>query len=338
LSVVCATTQVETIDHVTELRGMLQAPPERQAMAAPSVSGPLESVRVQEGDAVHTGDVLAQVDAGPLRTAVEQASAEVQAAQAATRRAQAAATRAQKLFDDGILARKDLEQASADNDAAKAALAGAESRRRQAEQARGRATLRSPIDGVVVRILRRPGEVVDGTSATPVAEIADPSILELRADVPAAALVQLSRDQNATVAVDALPGQLFGARVIALSPAIDATTALGWARVRLDQNEATSKLHLGLPATARIEGQGHAALMVPASALRRAPGGADEVVVCARGEHGSLRAEAREVELGQREPDRVEVKSGLREGERIVIDRVVGLADGAPIVDGGSRK
>ena len=166
--------------------------------------------------------------------------------------------------------------------------------------------------------------MVDGGD-TAIAEIADVSVLELRAQVTAAELVELAPGAPAEVVLDAVPGRPLHGEVIAVAPAIDPETSLGAVRVRLTLPAGWSPT-VGLAGAATVTRPPRQALVVPAAALRRSLAGHDELLVCAGGH-----AEVREVEIGARPPAGVEVVKGLAAGDRIVVDHVLGIEDGVAI-------
>jgi multidrug efflux pump subunit AcrA (membrane-fusion protein) len=189
-----------------------------------------------------------------------------------------------------------------------------------------RAQVRTPLAGVVVRILRRSGELVDGTPATPVMEVADPSRLELVSDAPAADLVRVRKGAAAEVTIAALPGRQWTGAVSVVSPAVDRQTGLGSVRLELNLSGDTSP-PIGVLGSARIAvGVPRTAPTVPREALRSGPGAEAEVVLC--GSDGA--AHVRKIRRGAAAGARVEA-ADLRAGELVAVDPVLGLADGDPI-------
>jgi HlyD family secretion protein len=179
----------------------------------------------------------------------------------------------------------------------------------------------------VLHVLRKLGELVDGSAATPIAEVADLAVLEIHAQVSPAALAPLRERMPATVRVLGA-AEPRTASVYRVAPAVDATTLLGLVRLRLDKSDGVA---VGAAATARIAIAERPGIRVPASALRRSLVGADEVVVCDQGV-----ARVRTVQVGVRDERGVELASGVKPGEQVVIDHVLGLEEGQALV--GSKK
>jgi multidrug efflux system membrane fusion protein len=186
--------------------------------------------------------------------------------------------------------------------------------------------LRAPHAGVVLHVYRRAGESVDGTGATPIAEVADLAVLEVRAQVPPGVLAKLHEGLATTVRVLGTDTVLPGA-VSRVAPAVDPTTLLGTVRVQLEP--AKTAPPVGSAATALIAIGRHPGLVVPVTALRRSAVGTDELVAC----EGNV-AKVRAVTIGHRDESGVEIVKGLAAGEQVVVDHVLGLDDGQALIAG----
>ncbi|MGE5184178.1 MAG: efflux RND transporter periplasmic adaptor subunit, partial [Acidobacteriota bacterium] len=272
------------------------------------------------------GALLATIEDPALPAGTLEAKAGVAAAQAAKAAAEQELARQERLVSSGIGARKDLDDARAKAAAAAAELDAANARAGLASSRMARRELRAPRAGVVLHVWKHTGDVVDGTAATPVAEVADLTTLEVHAQVPPGPLARLAEGMTASVRVLGLPDSL-PATIVRVEPAVDPTTLLGMVRLRIDAADL-SKLKVGSAATAQIVVSKHPGITVPASALRRSLVGADEVVVCA----GNV-AHVREVDVGARSDKGVAIDKGLVAGDKVVVDHVLGLQDGQPLVD-----
>ena len=173
-SVKCADVQLAMVKDSIEVRGTVAPLPARDAQVAPQVSGLLLRVEVREGDSVAAGQVVARIDDGPLLDAAHQADAALARTRAEHQNARTTLARVQRVFEHGIAARQEVDDATAKEASARAAEAETEAAARQAHRQVERATVHSPLKGVVLKVLRKPGELVDGTPATAIAQIADP--------------------------------------------------------------------------------------------------------------------------------------------------------------------
>ena len=141
--------------------------------------------------------------------------------------------------------------------------------------------------------------------------------------VPEKELSRLKLDQPAQIVVEAWPEERFQARVLRISPVVDATT--GTIKVTLEVG-ARGKLRPGMFASVFLEMDTHdRALVIPKSALSFETFG-DTVYVANEGI-----AERRDLNLGFEEADHVEVLEGLSEAERVIVVGQDGLSDGTPI-------
>jgi RND family efflux transporter MFP subunit len=274
--------------------------------------------------------VLAVIEDPALPAGTAEARAAVAAAEAAKAAAELELARQERLVASGIGAKRELDDARAKAATATAELAAATARSGLASRQLARRELRAPRAGTVLHVWRRVGESVDGTSATPVAEVADLSTLELHAQASVAALAPLREGMIATVQVAGVATPVIGT-VIRVAPAVDPTTLLGSVRLRLAGMVAgplAATLKVGGAASAAIVVARRPGVVIPADALRRSLVGVDEVVTC--GDDG--KAHVHEVVIGQRGGRGVELTSGLAAGERYVADRVLGLEDGQAIV------
>jgi RND family efflux transporter MFP subunit len=182
-----------------------------------------------------------------------------------------------------------------------------------------------------VKVLRGTGELVDGTPATPIVEVANTEVLELSCDVASSDLVRVDEGAAVEVRLDALPERTVDGKVARIAPTVDPTTSLGRVRIELSPPAALlTRLRIGMGGKATVAVGERPALVVPPSALRRSQDGQDQVVVCARREGGTI-ASAKDVTVGARSAAGVEITRGLSVGTPVVVDRVLGLEDGTPV-------
>ena len=213
----CAAVTSMTVADTIQLTGTIAALPDRDAQVAAQVPGRIVKVLVREGDVVKAGQLLARVDDGPLGDDARAAQASLARTDAEVKNAEATATRVQRVFERGIAARQEVDDAVARAEAARATRSEADATARRATRQLGRAAVTSPLAGTVVKVFRRPGELVDGTPGTPIVEIADPSRLELVADTTASDLVRARVGQPAVITVGALPATSWTGAVTASS-------------------------------------------------------------------------------------------------------------------------
>jgi RND family efflux transporter MFP subunit len=325
-AVTCRPVATAIIDDLVDVTGVIAPPPKLDAVVSSPVPGRVAQVTVEEGDSVAAGALLAVVEDPALNAGSLEAGAAVQNARAQRTASDAEVARQERLVASGIGARKDLDDARAKQAAAAAELATATARAGLAGAQLARREVRAPRAGIVLRLQRKVGESVDGTAATPIAEIADISVLELHAQAPPVALRRLRDGMRAKVQVLGADAPVAGA-VVRIAPAVDPATLLGTVRIAL---AASDGIQVGTAATGRVSVAQRPGVRVPASALRRSLVGEDEVVVCDGGT-----AHVRKVTIGNRSEQGVEIKDGLKPGEQVVVDHVLGLQDNQPLVAPG---
>ncbi len=318
-----ATVGEERISPHTTVAGVLAPLPGHDVKVGALVPGRVDRVFVAEGDPVKVGQPLAHVEAEPLRQNVSQAEAQHEHAAAELVNARTKLERAERLYRDGIAAKQEVDDARAAVVAAQSAVKSAQATGGIAGVQLGRATLRAPIAGVVAAILVPAGQPVDG-NGTPVIEVADTRVLDLRAPVSAARIGDVSIGQRAELAVEGV-GKVDGA-VEAIAPLVDPTTNTVIVRIKVPNEDG--RLRGGMFARGAILGAPHPGLAVPRSALLPGDGGAatNVAVVDAAGvvSHRSL-------QLGADAGDKVEVRAGLRAGERVVVAGGYALPDGTKV-------
>jgi RND family efflux transporter MFP subunit len=275
----------------------------RQATIAPVVAAPIRAVRVEEGQRVRAGQVLAELVDGPERATALQLGA--QAAQARD-----AARRTQRLFESGYAARATRDDTRRQAEAAEAAARAARERLKDYR-------IVAPFAGVVIRREAEPGDLAQLGKALFV--VADTSALRVTADIDERDAGRLSAGLAALVRSDAFPGQRFDATVASITPQGDATARVFRARLRLDPDTV---LKPGMTVEANIIlTTRENAVLAPAGAVK------DNIAWVVEGG----RALQRSVKAGAADAERVEIVSGLKSGERVILNPPETLRDGSRV-------
>jgi|GEM_PF-1041783 len=246
----------------------------------------------------------------------------------------------------------DDEKLRAGPDAVELAQARTALERARAELARAEteleeAALRAPIAGTVVAISLKPGTTVGADDAI---RIADLSAFRIRGRVTEQSVARVSPGQSASVRIDSLPElSLDGALArVAELPEEDPSQASGGFGppgaalgglypVEITIRAADPRLRVGMAATAEIAVLSIPdALIIPLQAVEGGPDGpAVRRVAGPPGPDGQPASELVPVELGQSSGDRVQVLTGLREGDELLLPQLPPM-DGPPgVVVGG---
>jgi multidrug efflux pump subunit AcrA (membrane-fusion protein) len=324
---------VETVSAV----GRVGAPAGSQSKLAFAESGILRSVDVQVGEHVSAGEPLAQLDTSGLSLAASQAQADAQAADAALQQAQvdrtstkiavdrAALRREESLYAAGVSALKDVQAAraqlaqdQADASTAHTQIAAAQA---QAQSARDRAalaqrdyangTLRSPADGIVTAVYKRPGESVDTT--TPVVAIGAGAVGQITLDVSASDAARVHSGDTVEFSVPGTALRSSG-RVAGVAPALDPATQTATVVV----TGAPSAAPGGSAVQATIVVAHDRGIVIPQSAIVQDPqSGQTLVFVQTRDKNGAIKFDQRNVTVAQQNGSRALIASGLHAGEKI---------------------
>jgi RND family efflux transporter MFP subunit len=328
----------------------------RAATVSSKITGRLVDVAIEEGMSVQEGQVLARLDPANARRALELSEATVVAARSALheiqvrlREAALELGRAKELAASGVASQSLLDAAQAEHDSLAARLAAARDEVRVAEgeaavrrQELEDTLIRAPFDGVAISKDAQPGEIVSPVSAgggftrTGIGTIVDMSSLEIEVDVNEAYIQRIEPGQPVVATLDAYADWKIPARVITTVPAADRQKAT--VRVRIAFEELGDPrilpdmgVKVGFQAPQGETPATRPGLAVPQRAIRR-DGGSAVAFVLRDG-----RVERRAVAVGAANGDGVEVLSGLRAGETVVLDPPADLADGSRVELRGGR-
>jgi membrane fusion protein (multidrug efflux system) len=182
--------------------------------------------------------------------------------------------------------------------------------------------IRAPFGGVAGLRKVNVGDYVDaGQDLVDLVRL-DPLEIDLRA--PEVVLGSLAVGQRVEFGVDAFRGETFPAVVVAIAPTVDAGGRSVSLRARLDNPDA--RLRPGMSARVRIVLATNArALVVPEQAIVPMGEGKNVYVVV------DGKAKLVPVTVGVREPGVVEIASGLKDGDQVIVSGLQKVGDGAPV-------
>lgn len=285
------TREVTRGELVVEVTATGKLQPLNQVDVGSEISGLVEAVFVDDNDTVRKGQVLARLDVSKLqdqlvnaRAALTSAEAGVLQAEASVQEARASLARLRQVAElsgGKVPSRSELETAEATLARAQASRAGAgaavEQARaslRSAETNLSKASIRSPIDGVVLSRAVEPGQTVAASFqvATLFTLAEDLKQMELVVDVAEADVGQVREGQRATFTVDAQGSRKYEARIRRVSFGSQTTSGVVSYRTVLTVPNDDLTLRPGMTATAAITTVEHRdVLLVPNAALRFTP-------------------------------------------------------------------
>lgn len=262
--------------------------PTNKVDVSSELSGTVRKVNVDYNDAVTAGQVLAMLDTDKLKATVDSSRAKLAAANAKVGDAQATLfekervyTRKRELAAKQVSSVQDLdaaqaafERAKAAVDSAKADVGVAEADLAQNETNLTKATIASPISGVVLKRNIDPGSTVATTlQASTLFTIAeDLTKMEVQVDIDEADVGKVKAGQKATFSVDAYPDRRFPAVIRDVRFASETVSGVVTYKGILTIDNAELLLRPGMTATADIRtAEIEGALLVSNAALRYAP-------------------------------------------------------------------
>jgi multidrug efflux pump subunit AcrA (membrane-fusion protein) len=347
--------QIRDVRRQVDVVGTLAA--REEVVVSAEVDGRVARLAHDLGDRVSAGDALIELDAEKLqyraetqRATLEQARArygasgdgdlppleQVPAVVSTTAQladAQQQLERAKNLAAQNLLPRSDLDTAQTRYNTAKAAhdaaLASARQLRadiesqssslRLAQRNLRDAVIRAPFDGYVAERLVSQGQYVQ--TQAPVMRIVRLQPLKIAAEVPEKFAPWIQTGREMSVRVDAYPSQVFAGKVVRISPAVNLRSRAF--AIEGEVPNADGRLKPGTFARVQISTDHvERAVTIPAAAVQSRYGTNRVFLV----QNGQLAG--KEIVLGDRLGDRVEVAQGLEAGTTIVAGDVEQLADG----------
>jgi len=296
------------------LPGEISVDPDKNARVSSPVPGRISQVMFKEGSVVQKGAALATVripDLGKVRAGYAAANAKAMSARTN-------AKRLEELSQKGLASNQEMLNATAEAETLEAEAKALD----QQLQSLGMAstgtgaelTLRSPIAGTVISRSAVVGQPL--TAEETIANIADLSQVWFLGRVFEKDLANLRLSTPAEVELNAFPKQRFAGTVEYIGRQIDPVGRTVTARIRLTDKE--NILRLGLFGVAHVSigaEQGGPVLVVDRNAVTEI-GGKPGVFV----RHPDGDFELHEVTLGQSNLGKVQILSGLREGEQVVVE------------------
>lgn len=308
-SVAVATLQPGTFKHFVEVQGQVES--DNVVTVNGKAPGMIEAVLVREGDRVAKGQVLARIDAAITRSSIAEVETQLAAAEDFYNRQKA-------LWDQKIGSEVQFIQAKTNYDAAKRRLA-------TLREQLAMSTITAPIAGTIDAVSARVGEPSQNpmTGLFRIVNLAD---LKVAGNVAEAYLSYIKRGDAIEIDFPELKKTLPGTLSF-VSSVVDATSRT----IRVEANvQAIEGLRPNMLAKLRINDQTITnALVINQNVLINSDQGT--LVYVAVEKEGKTVAEARKVETGLAYNGRIQIKSGLRPGDRIITTGYQDVTEGQVI-------
>jgi membrane fusion protein (multidrug efflux system) len=278
----------------------------------------ITAVRFRDGETVRKGQVLVELKADAEDAGILEAKARLA-------QAERDYTRWKTLADKGIAPRATAEQYLATVETTKATVASAQANKLDR-------VLRAPFAGRVGISDVAPGTLV--AAGTPIVSLDDVSVIRVDFAVPDRYLSTLRIGLPINARPDALPGETFQGHIAQIDTRIDpATRAI---KARAEFPNGNGRLKPGMLVKVAIDQGVRTSVAVPESAVQF-EGSQASVFRIAKGPKGMI-ARRTDVDTGITADGFVEIRSGIKKGDKIVADGLNRIQDGAPVGGGKGGK
>jgi len=330
--IVTETVRTTNLPEVREIVGTVRA--RTSAVVSSRIPGTVSLLRVREGDRVRKGQLLLQLDAQENQATAAAAAAgsdearqALDEARARKRLAETTFERYQKLFSEQAISRQEFDVKQTERELAGQAVVRAEARLRQAQAgARAAGTISdytriiAPISGIITS---KPADL--GASvfpSQPLLTIEDEGSYQLELAIPENMAATVKTGTPLQVTLDALGGS-FSAKIAEIVPSADPASRTFSAKINLDQKGLKSGM-FGRGALAL--GSSVSGMLVPRKAIVER-GALTSVWVLDKDSIAHLRL----VKSGKAIGERIEILSGLSDGERLVLSGAEKLNEGTKV-------
>lgn len=296
---------------------------QRKAAVASKGTGTLVFLGVEEGDRVKKGQVIARLDDSDVKATLERARHNLRVAEADLYDAKQSLERLRILLKQDMVARAEYDVAEARYKRVVAGIDAAKFAVKEAQVAVDNTRIVAPFDGTVLQKNADVGEIVAplagaASSRAAVVTIADMSSLEVEADVSEANITRVVPEQGCEIRLDAYPDRRYFGYVTKIVPTADRAKATVMVKINFKEYdervlpEMGAKITFFAPNSDQSAAQTKPFLALPATAVASRN---DRPVVFQVNDH---RAVEIPVVLGQRVGSLVEIKEGLKEGDKVI--------------------
>jgi RND family efflux transporter MFP subunit len=299
-------------------------------------NGYLKRWYVDIGGHARQGQLLAEIETPELDRQVEQARADLQTAQENERLAQTTADRWQKLLKDDAVSQQETDQYVSDLQAKKSTLNSTNANLQRLMQLQSFEKVYAPFSGVITARNTDIGALIDagsGNSPKELFHISDVEHLRIYVSVPEADLASARSGSPVDLTLDEYPGKTYRGTVIRTSDAIDLASRT--MRVEIDLNNPKDDVKAGAYVLAHFKpasssGEHPGQLTVPANALLFRSEGL-RVALLQNG-----RAQLTPISVGRDYGSNLEILSGLKLGDKIILNPSDSLTSGTPVKEADS--
>ncbi|MBY0268283.1 MAG: efflux RND transporter periplasmic adaptor subunit [Burkholderiales bacterium] len=309
----------------------------REVEVRARVSGILLKRNYREGGTVRQGESLFSIDPAPFQLAQARAQADLGVAEAQLQQAQRELARLKPVYEAKAVSQKELDDATSSERIAAAQVESVRARLNEAKLNLEWTRVESPITGVASRAAVSEGTLVSGpgvllttvTQTDPmyvIFGVSDRDHLALRRDVETGR-VKLPADGKLKATLKLGDGQVYARGGAVNFSDVRVNTQTGTSESRAEFPNPANQLRAGEFVRIALSGATRpAAIVIPQRAVLEGPTGKFVYVV-----NAESKAEPRPVEVGAWVTDGWVINSGLKPGERVIVDGVLKIGPGAPV-------
>ncbi|MCF3109669.1 efflux RND transporter periplasmic adaptor subunit [Niabella sp. CC-SYL272] len=311
-------------DHYIDLQGKIDA--KNSAYVAPKgMGGVVRAIYVKQGDRVSKGQTLAKLDDAVQRQQVIAAEQQTGQIKAQLKLAQTTYERQKNLWDNNIGAEIQVIQAKTNVDALTSQLRAAEAQIQQAREQLSYTNVKADISGVIDQVNVKVGEAFVGMAGTvPQISIVNTSVLRLIVNVPETYIDRIKAGTPLKITLPDAGNKEISTKASVVSKLIDPTTRSFYVEAAVPQDPSIRANQL-----AKVQIQDYSsneAITVPVNTLQTDEEG--KFVLVAVKEGNNLVARKKRVVVGELYRDKLEIKSGLVNGDQLITEGFQSLYDG----------
>lgn len=289
------------------------------------VSGVVEATTLQEGMAVHAGQVLARIDQADLRARLQQQQAMLDEAQAKLAMARKNETNSQALLSQKYISQNAFDATQNTVDLARANVKSAAAMVELARIALNDGVIKAPIDGVISKRHVQAGEKL--ALDMPVYSIVNLAELILEAQVPASEIPRVKVGQDVKFRVDGYAQRDFHGQVARINPSTEAGSRAMLVYISVKNDDSALRAGMFAKGTIVTDRSG-VAPVVPLAALRSDKDGKPIVY---KVEQGKLVSQPVRIGLRNEDEGYAEVVDGLTQGANVIVSRLNSLKPGTAV-------